>query len=48
MLRALTPAFYVVIARDVKALYPSLCREIVAKALEIPLERHYNYNTKSR
>jgi len=48
MLHTLTPALYVVIARDVKALYPSLCKEIVTKALEIPLERHYNFNTKSR
>ena len=35
-------------AADVKALYPSLCRNTVTKPLECALEKHSNFNTKAR
>jgi len=33
---------------DVKALYTSLCRDTVAKALEYALKKHSKFNTKAR
>jgi len=39
--------FYTV-AADVKALYPSLCRDTVTKALECALEKHSNFNTNAQ
>jgi len=39
--------FYIV-AADVKALYPSLCRDTVTKALECALEKHSNFNTNAQ
>jgi len=41
------PVFYI-LAADVKALYSSLCRDTVTKALECALEKHSNINTKAR
>jgi len=41
------PVFVIVVA-DVKALYPSLCRDTVTKALECALEKHSKFNTKTR
>jgi len=34
------------LAADVKAIYPSLCRDTVTKALECALEKHSKFNTK--
>ena len=42
----LTPVFTVMVA-DVKALYLSLCRSTVSKALECSLDKYSNYNTKA-
>ena len=39
--------FYIV-AADVNALYPSLCRDTVTKALEYALEKHSNFNTNAQ
>ena len=39
--------FYIV-AADVKALYPSLCRDTVTKALEFASEKHSNFNTNAQ
>jgi len=39
--------FYIV-AADVKALYPSLCRDTVTKALECALEQHSNFYTNAQ
>ena len=36
------------VLRDcIKALYPSLCRDLVTKALEYVLEKHSNFNTEA-
>jgi len=39
--------FYIV-AADVKALYPSLCKDTVTKALECALKKHSNFNTNAQ
>jgi len=39
--------FYIV-AADVKALYPTLRRDTVTKALECALEKHSNFNTNAQ
>ena len=39
--------FYIV-AADVKALYPSLYRDTVTKALECALEKHSDYSAEAR
>ena len=39
--------FYIV-AADVKALYPSLYRDTVLKALECALEKHSDYSAEAR
>jgi len=39
--------FYIV-AADVNALYPSLCRDTVTKALECALEKHSNFITNAQ
>ena len=41
------PVFYIV-AADVKALYPSLCRDTVTKTLECVLEKHSDYSAEAR
>ena len=41
------PVFYIV-ATDVKALYPSLYRDTVTKALECALEKHSGYSAEAR
>jgi len=41
------PVFYIV-AADVKALYPSLYRDTVTKALECALEKHSDYSAEAR
>ena len=41
------PMFYIV-AADVKALYPSLYRDTVTKALECAMEKHSDYSTEAR
>jgi len=41
------PVFYIV-ATDVKALYPSLHRDTVTKALECALEKHSDYSAEAR
>ena len=41
------PAFKNVV-EDVKALYPSLCRDTMTKALEYALKKHSIFNTKTR
>ena len=41
------PVFYIV-AADVKALYPSLHRDTVTKALECALEKHSDYSAEAR
>ena len=41
------PVFYIVPA-DVKALYPSLYRDTVTKALECVLEKHSDYSAEGR
>jgi len=35
-------------AADVKALYPSLCRDTATKAFECALEKHSNFNTNAQ
>jgi len=40
------PVFYIV-AADVKAIYLSLYRDTVTKALECPLEKHAYYSTEA-
>ena len=37
-----------IVAADVKALYPSLYRNTVIKALECALEKHSNYSAEAR
>jgi len=41
------PVVYIVSA-DVKAVYPSMYRETVTKALECPLEKHSDYSADAR
>ena len=36
------------VGADVKALYPSLCRDTMTKALERALEKHSNFNTNAQ
>jgi len=41
------PVFHIV-AADVKALYPSLYRDTMTKALECALEKHSDYSAEAR
>jgi len=37
-----------IVSADVKAVYPSMYRETVTKALECPLEKHSDYSADAR
>ena len=41
-------AVFYIVAADVKALYPSLYRDTVTKALECALEKHSDYSAEAR